>query len=166
MFSYYGSKSKIVQYYPEPKYDHIIEPFAGSARYALKYWDREVTLVDKYDVIVRVWKYLQQASIKDIESLPEIDKGDKIDDYVQLSLEEKWLIGFCFNRGNASPCKTANNWNSWTKDKKRIANDLHKIKHWKIIHGSYQDLEREREMPHGTLIHPTKKRVTSTSTVK
>jgi len=33
MFSYYGSKSKIVDYYPPPKHKRIIEPFAGSARY-------------------------------------------------------------------------------------------------------------------------------------
>ena len=31
MFSYYGSKSKIVDYYPPPKHKKIIEPFAGSA---------------------------------------------------------------------------------------------------------------------------------------
>jgi site-specific DNA-adenine methylase len=35
MFSYYGSKSKIVKYYPCPAHDKIIEPFAGSARYSL-----------------------------------------------------------------------------------------------------------------------------------
>jgi site-specific DNA-adenine methylase len=35
MWSYYGGKSKIVQYYPDPKYDTIIEPFAGSAQYSL-----------------------------------------------------------------------------------------------------------------------------------
>lgn len=37
MFSYYGSKSKIVDLYQPPKFDKIIEPFAGSARYSLKY---------------------------------------------------------------------------------------------------------------------------------
>ena len=30
MFSYYGSKSKIVGYYPKPEHNKIIEPFAGS----------------------------------------------------------------------------------------------------------------------------------------
>jgi hypothetical protein len=58
MFSYYGSKSKIVDYYPPPKYKRIIEPFAGSARYSLKYWQNDVLLVDKYPVIVEVWNYL------------------------------------------------------------------------------------------------------------
>lgn len=65
MWSYYGSKSKIIDVYPPPEYDKIIEPFCGTARYALKYWDREVLLVDKYDVIVKIWHYLQQAGERD-----------------------------------------------------------------------------------------------------
>ena len=64
MFSYYGSKSKIVGYYPPPKYGKIIEPFAGSARYSLKYWQNDVLLVDKYPVIVEVWNYLKNARLK------------------------------------------------------------------------------------------------------
>ena len=48
MFSYYGSKSKLVDYYPPPKFDKIIEPFAGSARYSLKYWQNDILLIDKY----------------------------------------------------------------------------------------------------------------------
>ena len=66
MFSYYGSKSKIVDYYPPPKHKKIIEPFAGSARYSLKYWQNDITIVDKYDVIVKIWKYLQQCEKNDI----------------------------------------------------------------------------------------------------
>ena len=72
MFSYYGSKSKIVDYYPPPKHKKIIGPFAGSARYSLKYWQNGVLLVDKYEVVYNVWKYLQQASKTDILGLPKI----------------------------------------------------------------------------------------------
>jgi len=54
MFNYYGSKSKIIHLYPKPIFNKIIEPFAGSARYALKYFDREVLLVDKYEAVVRI----------------------------------------------------------------------------------------------------------------
>lgn len=51
MWSYYGAKTNLVGYYPKPKYDRIIEPFAGSARYALKYFDRDILLIDKYPVM-------------------------------------------------------------------------------------------------------------------
>jgi len=72
MFSYYGSKSKIVDYYPPPKHKRIIEPFAGSARYSLKYWQNDVLLVDKYPVIIEVWNYLKNASVNDILKLPRL----------------------------------------------------------------------------------------------
>lgn len=58
MWSYYGSKSKIIDYYPAPKFDKIIEPFAGSARYSLKFFDKNITLVDLSESVVNAWKYL------------------------------------------------------------------------------------------------------------
>ena len=78
MFSYYGSKSKIVQYYPSPTCDKIIEPFAGSARYSLRYWEKDILLVDKYKEIVDIWNYLQRAGEKDILGLLFLKKGMKI----------------------------------------------------------------------------------------
>ena len=82
MFSYYGSKSKIVDYYPPPKHKKIIEPFAGSARYSLKYWDNDVLLIDKYDVIVDVWNYLKNATEKDILGLPQLKKGEDLRNFL------------------------------------------------------------------------------------
>jgi hypothetical protein len=106
MFSYYGSKSKIIDLYPAPKYGKIIEPFAGSARYALKYWYMDVLLVDKYEVIVRIWKWLQQCSPQDILKLPEPNIGETIkrDDFD--CLEAAWLMGFMVQAGTATPSLT------------------------------------------------------------
>ena len=142
MFSYYGSKSKIVDYYPPPKHKRIIEPFAGSARYSLKYWQNDVLLVDKYPVIVGIWNYLIQATKSDILALPDLKTGDNVDTF-NISQEEKWLIGFCINGGSAQPKKTAKDYNTWGEAKIRIADDVQKIKHWKVILGSYEDLENE-----------------------
>ena len=142
MFSYYGSKSKIVDYYPPPKHKKIIEPFAGSARYSLKYWLNDVLLVDKYPVIVGIWNYLIQATKSDILALPDLKTGDNVDTF-NISQEEKWLIGFCINGGSAQPKKTAKDYNTWGEAKIRIADDVQKIKHWKVILGSYEDLENE-----------------------
>jgi len=58
-----------------------------------------------------------------------------------LAEAEKYLIGFCVNRGNPRPCKTANNYNSWEKDKESIAENLYKIRHWDIRQGGYNDFE-------------------------
>jgi hypothetical protein len=102
MFSYYGSKSKLVDYYPRPKHDRIIEPFAGSARYSLKYFDREVTLVDKYEVICRIWKWLQLCSRQDILSLPVLGKGEDIR-LLNLSDDEKLFLGMISGVASISP---------------------------------------------------------------
>lgn len=143
MFSYYGSKSKLVNYYPKPKFDKIIEPFAGSARYSLKYFERDVLLVDKYEVIINIWKYLQEASENDILSLPEINYKQNVRDIKYLTETEKDLIGFCVNRGNAVKVNIAQKFNSWTADKKRIASQLFKIKHWQIKLDDYRNIKNE-----------------------
>lgn len=141
MWSYYGRKKKIIKHYPVPAFGHIIEPFAGTASYAYEYWDTpQVTLIDKYDKICRIWWYLQKASSNDILSLPDVSNGEFIGDkYKWLCDEERWLIGFCINNGSVMPKHTAGrmNFNSWSRDKIRIANDLYKIRHWHIIEADY-----------------------------
>ena len=51
-----GPKAKIVGQYPKPTKDKIIEPFAGTAQYALKYFDREIEIYDKYELIVNLFE--------------------------------------------------------------------------------------------------------------
>jgi site-specific DNA-adenine methylase len=141
MWSYYGSKSKVVGLYPAPKYDVIIEPFAGSARYALEYWDKQVYLVEKDKALVALWKWLQKCSPKDILGLPKMKSGENVDAYTFDCPEAKWLMGFMINQGSAVPKKTVSSVGSFGKcerEKKRIAESLFKIKHWNIIEGSYE----------------------------
>lgn len=147
MWSYYGSKLKIVNHYPAPVYNTIIEPFAGAAQYSLKYFDRDVILVDKYDVIIRLWKWLQQCSSNDILSLPNIDRGKTVDDFQWDCIEQKWLIGFIIAAGVSSPRKTPSKWRTTIRPNgqryklQEIAKSLYKIKHWKFVLGEYSCLE-------------------------
>lgn len=144
MFSYYGSKSKIVDYYPRPKHNKIIEPFAGSARYSLKYFDNDVLLVDKYSIIVKTWKWLQQCSENDIWKLPILKFGETLDDY-SLSEEEKIFMGFIVQKGTTGLRKTVSSFavNSIKTQLNNVATQLYKIKHWKILEADYRDLENE-----------------------
>lgn len=139
MFSYYGAKTRIAHLYPKPANDLIIEPFAGSARYALKYFERNVILIDKFSQIVEVWKYLQNASEKDILSLPDVFTGESLngEKFKTLSRAEKLLIGFQIARGNYCAVNKAQKFNSWKNDKIKIARQLFKIRHWKIQLGDY-----------------------------
>ena len=125
-------------YTPPPKFDKIIEPFAGSARYALKYFEKDVLLVDKYPIIVDLWNWLKQCSINDILTLPDIETGQTLNDF-DLCKEAKWLIGFFINAGSASPKLKAKDFNKWNENRKTIADNLFKIKHWEIKLGSYEN---------------------------
>ena len=149
MFSYYGSKSKVVKYYPEPMYDTIIEPFAGSARYSLHgdNWKRNVILVDKHDVIVAIWRYLKGASQDRISSLPDVLPGQNIDSINGLTKEERYLIGFSINGGSSSPKKTAspigNFGSGWVNARNYAEQVSQNVKHWRIIQGDYKCLANQ-----------------------
>jgi site-specific DNA-adenine methylase len=141
MFSYYGSKSKVIKKYPPPVHGLIIEPFAGSARYALEYWDRDVILVDKFHKIVEAWRYLQQATPEQVLALPDIDPGDDLRNYPDMPDGARWLIGFGINAGTSNTRYKVTGdgkFNRWKSGKRRIAGDLFKIRHWRIIHGDYR----------------------------
>lgn len=146
MFSFYGSKSKIVKKYPSPIYDKIIEPFAGSARYSLLYYEKNVTILDLDEIIIQVWKYLQKATEEEILGLPDIPNAtrlENVDGFSSLFDEQKWLIGFCSNGGSAVPKNVSGrmNFNSWNRDKLRISKNLFKIRNWKIICGNYWEAD-------------------------
>lgn len=149
MWGYYGSKSKIIDSYPAPKYGKIIEPFAGTAQYSLKYYDRDVTIVDKYEVITRIWQWLQKCSPSDITGLPRLKFGENVDDFKWDCDEAKWLVGFIIVGAPSQPKKTASRWktiirpNTQDYKLKMISESLHKIRHWKVINGGYEDLANE-----------------------
>jgi len=146
MFSYYGTKRRIIDLYPSPKYDLIIEPFAGAAWYSLKYFEKDVVLLDKYDKIIKLWKWLQQCSKKDILSLPILKYGNTLDDYAWDCDEAKTLIGFNIGMGSASPRNKASAWTTYLRPNrqpqalKRVAQNLYKIKHWNFVWGDYNSI--------------------------
>ncbi len=146
MWSYYGAKTNIINLYPPPKFSKIIEPFAGTARYALKYFDHEVLLVDKYDVIIKIWKWLQKCSPGDIKSLPRFKAGDNINAIKYDCEEQRLLVGFLVGFGFRGPRQTAiprlrNRPNAMNYTINQIASNLFKIRHWQIKHGSYDEIE-------------------------
>jgi len=142
MFSYYGSKSKIVDLYPPPKHKRIIEPFCGSARYSLKYWQNDVLIMDKSENLINVWKWLQQCSKNDILKLPKLTTGLDIRK-IELSEIERTFLSYLVASGRPSNIVTKfmdyDNGNQ--KVYKRIADSLELIRHWEIKLGSYEELE-------------------------
>lgn len=139
MWSYYGSKTNLVDLYPAPIYDTIIEPFAGAAKYSLKYFEKEVILIDKYPVIIEIWEWLKSCSEKDILSLPRNLKfGDRLDDINFDCQEQKDFYGFIIGCGAEKPRrsaikrKTTERPNHINHNLKRVAKNLYKIRHWQF----------------------------------
>lgn len=145
MFSYYGTKKKIARYYPKPKYEKIIEPFAGAGMYSLygDNWKKDVIINDKYEKVYRAWNFLiNYASIDDIKKLPDLTTGLRIDD-LNISDEEKILLGFYANPASAVPKKTVSKRGeiSWNCHKRFLIDNLYKIKHWVVTNKDYNDLD-------------------------
>jgi hypothetical protein len=149
MWPYYGSKANVAKYYPLPKHGKIIEPFAGTARYALRHFEHDVLIVDKWDVIVKLWKWLQQCSPDDILKLPRLKEGERVSSHKFDCEEAKLLMGFLAGkaaqnpRDKASSRATTQRPNYINYSLQRIAANLFKIKHWEIRLGSYEDLPNE-----------------------
>jgi hypothetical protein len=145
MWSYYGAKTNLIGLYPPPKYDTIIEPFAGTARYALKYWDREIILIDKYPVIVNIWKWLQQCSEGDILKLPRPKRTDHLNEMHFDCQAAKDFMGFMVGCGAERPRlkpperKTIQRPNHVNYNLQRVAKNLFKIRKWTITEGEYYD---------------------------
>lgn len=149
-FSYYGSKFKIAGLYPRPEFPDVIEPFAGSACYSLRYSDRRITLCELDYKVFGVWTYLIGARESEIAALPV--KVECVDDHPELPQEARWLIGFWLGRARQQPAINAGSWvriygvgsrrqhsGIWgPRARDRIAAQIGRIKHWRIIHGDYR----------------------------
>ena len=151
MWSYYGAKTNIVNWYPKPRHNKIIEPFAGSARYSLKWFENDIILVDKYETIINLWKWLQKCSVGDIRKLPHFIKpGQSLDEFTFDCEEAKSLMGFIVGYGMERPLKTASvkrmteRPNHVNYSLNRIENNLFKIKHWNIELGEYNEIKNQK----------------------
>ena len=144
MFYYYGRKNKIIDKYPSPKYDVIIEPFAGSAAYSMKFYDRDVILIEKDIRIANLWKYLIDVSSDEILSLPLLQDGESLNDskFDYLTDNQKSIIGFYLNPGSSQPKKSPGKFCVWNnKNRLKLSDDVNKVKHWNIINDDYATID-------------------------
>lgn len=162
-FTYFGGKWRAALHYPEPLYETIIEPFAGSAGYSLRYPHKKVVLVEKDPVVSATWRYLIGVSEREILELPDIDPEGSVDD-LPVCEEAKYLIGWWIQAARARPAKRPSAWvhryyqqrdgeKHWSKrscptgggptlcwsrrTRERISTQLHAIRHWSLIEGDY-----------------------------
>lgn len=154
-FGFYGGKWRDTpKHYPPPRHEIIVEPFAGSAGYALRYANRKVVLCDVDPVVTGVWDYLTTASSAEILGLPDFGPDQTIDD-LEVCQEARWLIGFWLNRGVAHPRRSPSRWmrdgirpgSFWgERVRQTIASQLGAISHWQVHNCSYQDAPVDGEV--------------------
>lgn len=78
MFKFFGSKYRLAVAYPPPAMPVIVEPFAGSAAYAVRHRravDR-VILVERDEAVVALWRRLLAMSVDELRSLPDPVPGE------------------------------------------------------------------------------------------
>ena len=124
----------------------IIEPFAGSAGYALRRGaTRQVILRDLDECVIGTWQYLISVSEQEILGLPDLEPGQTVHD-LNLPQEARWLIGWWLNKGSAQPRNMPSRWmrdgirpaSYWGPQiRERIASSLLGIRHWKAELGDY-----------------------------
>lgn len=144
-FSFYGSKWRLARHYPEPRHSLIVEPFAGSAGYSLRYPDRDVLLIEADDQIAELWRYLITADPADVLALPLVKPGESIAE-LDLPAGARTLIGFWLGRCRATPARSASTWfrpdrkpgSFWSAaTRARIAAQMPAIRHWRVICADY-----------------------------
>ncbi len=106
---YFGSKYRIIKHYPAPRYDTIVEPFAGSAAYSVHYPEKKVILVEKDPLLAAVWRYLIKATSEQVMSIPLLPDADTLVSSLKCSEEEKLLIGYNIQSGDARPRNKVSN---------------------------------------------------------
>ena len=144
-FCFYGGKWRAAPHYPVPNHQCLVEPFAGAAGYATRYPDLHVTLVEVDPISASLWRFLIGASSADIRSIPLLRPGETVDD-LAVSADAKALVGFWVNKGSATPNRSQSSWmrggtrpkSYWGDEiRERIAQQVPKIGHWRIIEGDY-----------------------------
>lgn len=137
LFKFYGSKNRIIRHYPAPQYPVIVEPFAGSASYALQYPDRDVLLAEIDPDVAALWAWLIQATEHDVRSLPiGLPAGL---DIRTLDIPHGARLLIRYNqRVGRSRCWTTSKWGHlsgfWDAARRdRVARMAPRIKHWRVV---------------------------------
>lgn len=160
-FGFYGSKWRVARAYAPPVHSTIMEPFAGSAGYSLRYPDARVQLFDRDEYIAGVWDFLIRATPAELLALPDLAPGAHVDT-LNIPQEARWLIGFWINTAPSSPRKTLSmnvrkseeEWRVLAQSRgynqprplfwgarvrERLAVQVEHIRHWTITLGDYSD---------------------------
>ena len=99
-FSYFGSKWNGAERYGGPRRGRVIEAFAGSAAYCVR-WD--VPLANLYDLsedVCAAWDWLINCSADDVRRLPDAIRSDE--EFLQLPDGPRQVVAWNVGYGQAT----------------------------------------------------------------
>lgn len=148
-FSYYGAKYTVAKYAGPPRRNIVIEPFAGSAAYSVRYAPTWVFLYDVNPDICDLWDWLIHCSDSDVCKIP--DRFEVFEEIESLSRGASLLVCWWISKGRAEPSGTISPWyfqyrndndcKVWgPKVKARIIAQKPRIRKWKIDNLSYKNI--------------------------
>lgn len=138
MFNYYGSKGSQVLNYPAPRYDVIVEPFAGSAAYAVRHRRRarRVVLIEKDSRVAELWwRLLRRTSADALLSAPLPVVG---------TVSSDLLVAFASARTTRdTPASgfvvTSRMVEEYARMRRRVASVLDECRHFEVICNDYTE---------------------------
>lgn len=153
LFSYYGGKSKLAEYYPAPIGDLVIEPFCGGASYSLLHCERQVIINDKDDVTASIWRFLLRPDSLALvqQHVPEtVVAGTKVSDWFDRSINEglyhllrasasQGCMGERGTRTVVTPWAARD----WHQELPCLRYWIPKIAHWQLLLGDYSDIPNQ-----------------------
>lgn len=136
LFKWFGSKWQSARRYPAPIGDSIVEPYAGSAGYALNYAEKSVMIFDNDPNLLRLWPWLiaeaTEASVRDIPIGLPVGTDVRT---LGLSDGQALLLKHWQRTNNVGDCWTTSPWGhlpgQWTANTRaRVSEEVGAVKHW------------------------------------
>lgn len=144
MFKYFGSKRRLAPTYQPPRYDTIVEPFAGAAGYAM-HWllersDLRAVLRDTDPLVVAMWETLLAMEPDDLWNYPNPTEGTRSSDPIYLAAT---VSSGSWTRASRGDDFAVTEWMARDFDytKRRMAHELARISgRVEIALGDYSDV--------------------------
>lgn len=84
MFYYFGRKGRLARLYPPPRFDLVIEPFAGSMAYTLHHRPPVAIGVEVDEQVVDVWRRVSALPPNELLAYPTPSIGERTSDRWQM----------------------------------------------------------------------------------
>jgi hypothetical protein len=99
MFTYFGAKHRLAAFYPGPLHSTVVEPFAGSAAYAMHHARNpaveRILLIEKDARVVETWRRVLSMSVDDLRTYRVPAAGEETTDFLVMTAATSNAVARC-----------------------------------------------------------------------